>query len=157
LPASRNRDELLKVGAAHGRNEHRYAAEFSAPSSKLGFLARLDGVSKCASPGPGVGKPEIWFALALWGLCLDHGQTGNYPPISWAQPSAPNDYDADVVAKLSIVGFEEVEPDGITASKIGDIATGVFTPVLAKHSKSFSRNIKRRPLCGRLRSLASPT
>ena len=83
-------------------------------------------------------KPEIWFALALWGLCLDHGQTGNYPPISWAQPSALNDYDADVVAKLSIVGFEEVEPDGITASKIGDIATGVFTPVLAKHSKSFS-------------------
>jgi hypothetical protein len=36
------------------------------------------------------------------------------------------------------VGFEEVERDVITASKIGDIATGVFTPVLAKHSKSFS-------------------
>jgi hypothetical protein len=33
------------------------------------------------------------------------------------------------------VGFEEVEPQ---ASKIGNIATGVFTPVLAKHSKSFS-------------------
>jgi len=33
------------------------------------------------------------------------------------------------------VSFEEVEPQ---ASMIGNIATGLFTPVLAKHSKSFS-------------------
>ena len=38
-------------------------------------------------------------------------------------------------AKGPEVGFEEVEPQ---ASVIGNIATGLLTPVLAKHSKSFS-------------------
>jgi len=42
--------------------------------------------------------------------------------------------DASSIADFSEVGFEAVEPHGI-----GDILWCVFTPVLAKNSKSFSR------------------
>lgn len=72
-------DELSIVGAAHGRNEHWYATEFSAPSSTRGLLVGLDAVSGRDSARLVVGKPVIWLASVLWGLGSDQGGHGNNP------------------------------------------------------------------------------